>query len=213
MLKLQNDLSKAEIRKICLDIRNSIEASEHEDYTKSIWNKLYEMPVYVNSNCVLTYASFGSEPSTIFLITRALSDGKRVYCPRILDDNMEFVRVKSISDLKPSGKYNIPEPQKTAYDEIFDNSSDYNSICIMPALSVDRYGTRLGYGKGYYDKYLYAINRNKTVGNDKFVLICGIFSSLLTEKLPKYTHDILVDIIITEEEVLKPKELYRKVFI
>jgi 5-formyltetrahydrofolate cyclo-ligase len=120
---------------------------------------------------------------------------------------MEFVRIKGVYELIPTGKYNIPEPQKTSCDEIYDPSfySGNKSICIIPALSVDLAGTRLGYGKGYYDKYLSAIKRKEIVGNDRLILICGIFKSLCTENLPKLTHDIAVDMVITEEEISKPR--------
>jgi 5-formyltetrahydrofolate cyclo-ligase len=207
MLNLPENLSKEEIRKICLDLRDNISPDLHENYTHSIWNRLYETEEYKAANCVLTYASIASEPSTTLLITHALSDGKRVYCPRICGDYMEFVRIKGVFELKPTGKYNIPEPQKTSCDEIYDASfySDNKSICIIPALSVDLAGTRLGYGKGYYDKYLSAIKRKEIVGIDKLILICGLFSALSTEKLPRFTHDISVDIVITEEEMFKPR--------
>jgi 5-formyltetrahydrofolate cyclo-ligase len=202
---LNQSLSKDELRKIYLDIRDNISPEQRENYTHSIWGRLYETDEYKRSNSVLTYASFGSEPPTTLLITHALSDGKRVYCPRIDGDYMEFVRVKGVYELRPTGKYNIPEPQKVPGEEIFDVTSDQHSICIIPALSVDLTGTRLGYGKGYYDRYLSSIKRKEIVRNDRIILICGIFSVLCTEILPKMTHDISVDMVITEDELFTPR--------
>ncbi|MDR0904293.1 MAG: 5-formyltetrahydrofolate cyclo-ligase [Ruminococcus sp.] len=213
MLELLNNLSKTEIRKICLNIRNGLSTKQQENYTRSIWEKLYSTDEYKSSNCVLAYASIGSEPSTSELINRALSDGKRVFCPRICGDNMEFVRIEGISELKATGKYNIPEPQRTPDEEVFEASMSYNSICIVPALSADINGTRLGYGKGFYDRYFSELIRKENVEIDKIFLVCGIFSSLVTKCLPKFDHDISADMIITEEEVYKPRNYSERFFI
>jgi 5-formyltetrahydrofolate cyclo-ligase len=200
MLIIPENSTKNEIRKICLGIRNNIASDLREDYTLSIWNRLYETNEYKRSKCVLLYASIGSEPSTNPLITKALTDGKLVYCPRICGDYMEFVRINSF-DLIPTGRYNIPEPVKSSNEEIYKYSE--KTICIMPALAVDSDGTRLGYGKGYYDKYISTLKSKETVGCDRIFLICGIFSSLCIKYLPKQHHDIPCDMIITEEETIR----------
>jgi 5-formyltetrahydrofolate cyclo-ligase len=172
-----------------------MDIKEREALSARIWDKLYALDEYKVAFNILVYVSIGSEPNTNPLITRALSDGKKVFCPKIIGEEIKFFRIESLSDLAPAGVYDIPEP--TAGE---DPDFEKNTIIIVPALAVDKKGYRLGYGGGFYDRYLQ--KRKETVKSHKKFLICGIFSSFATKSLPISDYDIPIDMIITEQEII-----------
>ena len=102
---------------------------------------------------------------------------------------MTFRYVSSLSEFLP-GSYSIPEPPKdaTAF------SSDTKALCVVPALAFDTLGFRIGYGKGYYDRFLKNFD-GYTVG--------AVYSELLSELLPRGYYDMAVDIIITERRIIE----------
>jgi 5-formyltetrahydrofolate cyclo-ligase len=195
MPNTNENLSKKELRAIYRSRRDDMNAHEREALSLKIWDRLYETDKYTTAVNVLAYASIGSEINTKPFIVRALKDGKRVFCPKIIDTQIEFFRIESPSELIPAGVYEIPEPTRG-------NTPDYEceTIIIVPALAVDKKGYRLGYGKGFYDRYLQKCK--ETVISHKIIAICGIFPSFLTNSLPISDYDISIDMIITEQEII-----------
>jgi 5,10-methenyltetrahydrofolate synthetase len=193
MLILPCDTDKKCIRKLCKDIRDGL--ANRSELSECIREHLYNSDYYRKCSNILVYASIGSEFDTIPLIERALHDEKALFCPKIIGNDMEFYRIYDASELKPAGVYSIPEPTITLSERLF--TPDKQTICIVPALTVESYGHRIGYGGGYYDRYFC----KNTVGNDEITSICAIFSSLYTEYLPFAEHDMTVNIIITEEGI------------
>ena len=121
----------------------------------------------------------------------AFESGKNVAFPISLTDSftLDFRRVTSLDELNV-GAYGIREPLKDAKKAVFTK----NSLCVVPALSFDQKGFRLGYGKGYYDRFLSAFP-GKSAG------LC--FEDFLCDSLPTDSKDIAVDILITNKGVLK----------
>lgn len=143
---------------------------------------------YTRSDVILTYVSTDIEVSTERIIQTALDDGKRVACPRCIDGTreMEFYYIESLDELQPR-TFGVREPED-------DPARLYNGtgypICIVPGLSFDRWGYRLGYGKGYYDRFLSQYD-GWTVG------LC--YSACVQYKLPHGRFDRPVDRLITEK--------------
>jgi 5,10-methenyltetrahydrofolate synthetase len=170
-----------------------------------MWQNLLCTKIYANCKNILIYASIGSEPNTNLLIEKALSDGKTVYCPKIAGKDMDFYRIKDVSELEPAGRYNIPEPRNTDPSLKYETATVTNisdncfseTICIVPALCVDLFGHRVGYGGGFYDRYF----GKETVGNSRIIPICAIFSALCTDYLPFSAYDMNVQTIITEDGI------------
>jgi 5,10-methenyltetrahydrofolate synthetase len=198
MLTLPPNLNKNAIRSICKDIRDRLE--NRNDLSQRMWQNLLRTNIYSDFKNFLIYASIGSEPNTNMLIEKALKDGKAVYCPKITDNDMDFYRIKDVSELEAAGRYHIPEPRNTdpslKYETVIDTSVS-DTICIIPALCVDQFGHRLGYGGGFYDRYF----GKETVGNDRIFPVCAIFSALFTDYLPYSTYDMIVKTIITEDGI------------
>ena len=145
------------------------------------------LPCYRNCSLVLTYVSTAIEVDTIALIEHSLEEGKTVACPRCVDNTrlMEFYRISSLRDLEP-GTFGVLEP-KPIKENLLTDFSD--SVCIIPGLSFDRQGFRLGYGKGYYDRFLAGYSGTR-------IGIC--YSGCMHDRLPHGKFDRSVDILLTE---------------
>lgn len=142
---------------------------------------------YKNSDTLLIYHSFGYEQKTTGLITVALKDKKQVFLPRVNGKSMDFFLLEGLNDLA-DGTFGIKEPTS---DVRFNLN---NAVCIVPGLAFDKKGYRLGYGAGYYDKYL--INKN---GITTFGFCSG---NCLTEALPYFDTDIKMDYIVYDGKIL-----------
>lgn len=183
-------MTKKEFRIKYLALRNGIPVSEKEKYDKMLTEKLLSMPEYKNAESVLLFANVGSEFDTGEIFKDSIKQEKNVYFPKCIDDSqMVFLRVCSENDFS-IGKYNIPEPQ-TLEKYTLNSKSD---LAVIPALAVGRDFSRLGYGKGYYDRFL----------NDfKGISVCPTYSLLLCDGVPTDKFDIPLNIIITPTESLR----------
>ncbi len=133
---------------------------------------------------VFVYLSFSSEAPTDKLIERLIEQGWQVYCPRIDDKKMSAVEYGEDFELSA---YGIREPLGKAYDGDMD-------VVIVPMLAVDEQGRRLGYGGGYYDRYLGA--------HPETLLLAYGFDFQILRQVPTETHDIKMDGIITDKRIV-----------
>lgn len=173
---------KEKLRKNFLALRDSAYTDLKD---KKIQNLFLNSDLYRQCKSIFTYVNMGSEVETKMIIRTALDDKKIVAVPKILNNkNMIFVRITSFEDLK-LGKFNILEPIST--DEI---ESDFETVFLIPALAFDIKNYRLGYGGGYYDRYLKDSVCLKKVGL--------AYSFQIVDSLPTDKHDIPVDIVITD---------------
>lgn len=183
-------MNKQEFRKKYLSVRNSISDAEKSEYDKRLTEKLLSMPEYKNAEGVLLFASVGSEFDTGEIFKESIKQEKNVYFPKCIDDSrMVFLRVFSKNDFS-IGKYNIPEPI-TDIKYAFDSK---NSLAVIPALCVGRDFSRLGYGKGYYDRFLKNFNG---------ISVCPVYPPSLTSSVQTDEFDIPLNIIITPTETLR----------
>lgn len=144
------ETNKTLIRKEALNRRKSLSEQEREMKNQLIIEKLMTVDAYKTAQNILIYASYNYEVDTDLLILKSMVKGKKIYMPNVDGDDMEFYRVFSLDELK-AGAFGIREP----YDiEHFKYLGDSKSLCILPLASFDDCGNRVGYGKGYYDKYL-----------------------------------------------------------
>ncbi|MEE0944144.1 MAG: 5-formyltetrahydrofolate cyclo-ligase [Clostridia bacterium] len=176
---------KKELRKQFVKARK-----ESYDMAKclAVCENVLALDEYQNAKDILCYASYNFEVDTFYLMKKILLDGKNLYLPRCITDTreMEVCRVKDLSELK-SGAYGIKEPTgERVSKEILD-------MIIVPMVAFDRQKTRLGYGGGYYDRFLPETMAAKV----------GIaFSVQESECLIKESTDVPMDTIVTEKEVI-----------
>lgn len=170
------------------EIRN--DTPDRKALETSIAGSFLNSELYENCSSLFLYSATGSEVGLGGIFRKALSDGKKVAFPVCTDrdGNMEFYFVSDEAQLK-SGMYGIKEPVKEACTPA---ESDGNSVCLVPGLSFDLNGGRLGYGKGYYDRYL-----------EKFqgVSVGVCFESCISENLILDEHDKKVNYLITDKKI------------
>ncbi len=179
-------MNKAELRKMMRRERGTLTVSRILMYSGCITERLMKEPTYRDATLVLAYMSFSSEVSTHFLIKQAWEDGKQVAVPRCgAEGAMEFHRIRSFEDVK-EGKYGIPEPVNT---EVV-NPEKTKAVLLIPCVAFDESGHRLGYGGGYYDRF---VEKHPTIPR-----ILLAYELQKVEEVPAESWDIPAEIILTE---------------
>lgn len=171
-------MNKNELRIMFKQIRKEIINKDIQN--EIIYQKIINNKTIMQADTILLYASLDDEVDTFKMIEYFLSF-KKVALPKVNGNNMEFYYINSISELK-KGSFNILEP--TCNNKIDSN----NCVCIVPGICFDKHGYRIGYGKGFYDRYL--VNKN--------IYKIGIcFKECFVDVLPCNKYDIKVDLIVS----------------
>jgi len=179
---------KRELRSYYRQMRDSLSADERRLSDEIILNRLNSLEQYKRAAVILTYVSTGSEVGTEKLIAQAVTDGKKVACPLCNKEGhiMTFHCISSLDELAV-GAYGISEPRPDAPAVSAEDMAE--SICIVPGLAFDTSGGRLGYGGGYYDRFLCCYS-GVSIG------LCRA-GCLSAQALPRDRYDICVDLVIS----------------
>lgn len=186
-------IDKKEVRRRLRTERRAYPNELRIDNSEKIACNLFETDEYKNCCEVLVYISSRIEVDTSFIVERAFADGKRVLAPRCDSDcevnHMVFCVISSLDDLE-SGAFKLLEPK--AHCPVVTEFE--NALCVVPALSFDKHGQRMGFGRGYYDRFLCGFN-GVSFG------LC--FDEFITECLPTEETDIPVNMIVTQSGVIR----------
>ena len=164
--------------------KRAMTAAQIEDYSRELAGRLYETEFYKKAKSLYCYLPYNQEVRTWPILARAKMDGKRVAVPKVFGDEMRFLWLDDLSQIAP-GYFNIPEP--IADEPVAD---DDTALILMPGLAFDPAGHRLGYGGGFYDRYL------EQHPNHTLVALCYDFQ--LLDHLETEAHDIPVDFVIAD---------------
>lgn len=175
-------MNKEILREKYLKIRKEINKVNREKYNNEIFKKVIDLEEYKQSKLLLVYVSLKDEVDTFKLIEHSLEIGKKVAVPKCIKDDIEFFYIESLNELE-KGKFNILEPK--ANKKVKDFAS---SICIIPGVAFDKEMSRIGYGKGFYDRFLKNYCGIK-IGLAYRECICG--------KIDNEINDVKIDKIIT----------------
>lgn len=186
MSELSIQEKKAELREALKQLRADIPAEKKHSADTEMISRLLMTKEYHNAKIILCYYGTGTEIDTKPLIYAALANKKRVALPRCKGNEMEFYFIKNF-DFLEKGSFGIPEPDPLRCRQVRDLR---NSLLIAPGLSFSPNGDRLGYGKGYYDRFLDSYS-GKAVG------MC--YQNLVKFNLPVDENDRRIDILITEK--------------
>ncbi len=170
--------------------RRMLDALERERLDRELCHRIISSEKYKTATTVLAYYPIKNEPDILPVVRDALRQGKRVAFP-VSDRNtfsLSFHTVSSLDEMS-DGAYSIPEPSQ-ASAPLGDKDWE-DAICIVPALAYDRQGYRIGYGKGFYDRFLSQFSG---------VSVGIAYDGTLCDILPRESTDRRVDIIITEKE-------------
>lgn len=179
--------TKALIRKHALGQRDRMPEKERRFKSEQIIQRIFQCAEYQAAEKLLVYVSFRSEVQTEALIMQALRDEKRVYCPRVSGSEMEFYEIASMEELSV-GYRGIREPQ--AAEEKRFKEGGAVSLMIMPGSAFDEKRNRLGYGGGYYDRYLEK--------HPKLLTLAVCFECQMQKDIPSDAYDKKPDAVLTE---------------
>jgi 5-formyltetrahydrofolate cyclo-ligase len=184
---------KIALRKIYSARRAAIPDDLHRVWSEKIAENFFSSPEYASSNTVLLYLSINREVRTRGLVDRVLADGKRLALPVCSDNGQMTFRYITGRAQLVKGFFSAPEPSP----ECEEFAGDTPTVCIIPAIAFDKSGYRLGYGKGYYDRYL---------SKFRVIKVGFSFDSLLVDSLPHGRFDAACDMVVTEKGVYRTHE-------
>ena len=195
----KNMETKRDIRKMMTALRAAMSEKERAEAGRIIAARLFSSKVYEDAGTVCCYASFGSEVPTEEIIEESLRRGKCAAVPKVTGkQKMKFALIHSMADLK-AGFHGIPEPESWCR-EIPKCGSKL--LVIVPGVVFDRAGNRIGYGGGYYDSYLKQADCIKV----------GVaFDFQCVEQIVPEVHDVPVDYIITEKEMITCRQACQEI--
>lgn len=185
---------KSKLRYDYLKIRDKIEPALRHAYSNIILSRIKKLKEYENSQTVMFYLSYGSEVVTDVMINEFLADGKDVAVPVIQnpgDGIMTAVKINKLEDCYEK-VYGIRQPE---FDEEEVVSKEEIDLIFVPGIVFDINGYRVGYGKGYYDRWLEGTDILKRVGL--------AFEVQLIDKIPNGQYDLPVGRILTEKRVIE----------
>lgn len=180
--------TKQAIRKQIFALRKQCTDEEVERNSKIITDKVKNIPEFQNAEYILAYADYNHEVMTCYLIEEAWKMGKKVAVPKVEGKDMIFHVLNDFSQLQP-GYFRIPEPVN---GEIVDWK---DALMIMPGVAFDRNCNRVGYGGGFYDRFLEK--------HPEVIRLAVAFDFQVLEEVPTEETDIVPQIIVTEKEILR----------
>lgn len=178
-------MNKTELRRLIRTQKRAMTQQQMEKASRELGEKLAACPQYAAATTIYGYMPYNQEVRTIPMLERALAEGKQVAVPKVYGDTMKFILVTDLTQMVDSDM-GIPEP--IADGPVAD---DPHAMVLMPGLAFTVKGDRMGYGGGYYDKFLAAEPDHPTVA------LCYDFQ--LVDYIPTDAYDIPVDLVLTGE--------------
>ena len=175
-------MDKKELRRSIREKKRAMSEAEINERSAKLGQLLTASEAYKNAKTIYGYLPYNQEVRTVPMLERALKDGKRVAVPKCYGNEMKFIFMDDLSKVE-KGYANIPEP--IADGPIAD---DETALVLMPGLAFDSQGHRIGYGGGFYDKFLAAEPNHPTLA------LCYEFQML--PRLETEEHDIPVDYVL-----------------
>ncbi|TFK38042.1 5-formyltetrahydrofolate cyclo-ligase [Crucibulum laeve] len=209
---LQNSLKaqKKVLRKAISSKLSSLPGSSVEEQSQAVVARVLELPCFRRCKTISCYLSmpFG-EVDTSKLVLESLASGKTLFVPRIQskEGHMEFLKIYGTDDLAslPNGTWGIKEPEMHWQGKSRTNALESNSepldMILLPGVAFDRSLSRLGHGKGYYDRF---ISSYVATGRRRpFLVGLALREQIVGDKVvPMGAHDWKLDLVVTPDETL-----------
>ena len=175
-------MDKQTLRKMIREKKRAMTEDQIKQASARLAQLLYRSPLYRQATTIYGYLPYNQEVRTVPMLEQALAEGKRVAVPKVYGDEMRFLYIDDLSRVE-KGYAGIPEP-------IDDGpvAEDPTALVLMPGLAFDKAGHRIGYGGGFYDKFLSAEPDHPTLA------LCYGFQML--DELPTEEFDIPVDCVL-----------------
>ena len=189
-------IRKQGIRSRYLGLRNNLSAGERKQKSQEIWEHVKGDPKYQAAREVLVYMDYRSEVMTTGLVEELLADtSKKVFAPKVEGMHIRFYEIKSLDELK-KGYQGIREPEENPEKRFTpDMAARLEAVVLVPGAAFDRQRGRIGYGKGFYDRFF------SDHGEDYGIALS--FSCQIAKEIPMEPHDRRPDIIVTENGIIR----------
>ena len=175
-------MDKTALRREIREKKRAMTELQIEEASRRLGEKFIASSYYQAAQTIYGYLPYNQEVRTVPMLEQALKDGKRVAVPKVYGEEMRFIYLEDLSQVE-KGYAGIPEPIADA-----PVADDPEALVLMPGLAFDPQGHRIGYGGGFYDKFL------EREPNHPTVALCYDFQML--ESLETEEHDIPVDLVI-----------------
>ena len=187
---MEDNSKKNALRDLLLERRDNTSFDLLKIASKKMQKRINKVYAFKDAQKIGLYYPIGSEILTQDIIQELISKGKDVFLPKVTGENIEFRKIEDFGSLE-IGNFDIMEPKE---DCMVNNNLD---IIVVPTVGISPTGIRLGYGHGFYDKFL---ARNKTT------TISLILEKQIIKNIPKSEHDINIDWIITEDRMFQTQK-------
>ncbi len=187
--------TKKDLRKEAAAVRDGISPLTRKAKSDRIAAILRDSELYHNADALIVYVTYRSEVDTVPIIEYALADEKSVFCPKVSGERISFFKLTDLIDLK-NGYNGILEPLGAT--ELFTKEKYKNPLVLVPGLLFAPDGSRLGYGGGFYDRFLFENSSLLKVG------LC--YSEQIREAVIMDPHDMRMDHLLTEESLIDCKQ-------
>ncbi len=175
-------MDKKELRSRIRQQKRAMSLEQIEAASARLGELFVNTPQYQNAKTIYGYLPYNQEVRTVPMLERAIQDGKRVAVPKVYGDDMKFIYLDDLTQVS-EGYAGIPEP--IADGPVAD---DPTALVLMPGMAFTKNGDRMGYGGGFYDKFLASQPEHPTVA------LCYAFQ--MVESLPTEEYDIPVDCVL-----------------
>ena len=198
---MNQQIDKSALRRRYKDLRDGLTQAERTAAEAAIYESLFSLPAWREASVVCGYISVRGELNTTPILRRAIFEGKTVALPVTVTDASEGKMIFRFLpdgdfDLLTPARFGIPEPDGACPELSLPDFS--HALILVPALAYDGEGYRLGYGGGYYDRFLQELIE----ANIPVTTVGLAFSACVTEILPRNPHDIPVQIILDERRII-----------
>ena len=177
-------MDKKELRAWIRQQKRAMTDDQIDSASRRLGELFRNHPLYQNADTIYGYLPYNQEVRTVPMLEQAIRDGKRVAVPKVIGEEMKFFYLTDF--VCQLGYCNIPEPTGEEPE-----AHDPKALVLMPGLAFDREGRRIGYGGGFYDRFLSAEPEHPTLA------LCYGFQ--MVEQLPVEEFDIPVDVVIWDE--------------
>ena len=188
-------MPKRSHRQQLLARRRALSHAEWHASSRRAQQNFLSLKEYFNAACVALYAPAHNETDTGILLESSFAAGKRVLYPAVCGHDMVFRQIKGLTCLS-KGCFGILEPCPTGVDHLADEAD----LIVVPGVVFDLCGHRIGYGKGFYDRFLQHPGRKAHL-----IGLCHDFQ-LIEGPIPADRHDVRMEIIVTERRIIHVKK-------
>ena len=170
-----------------MDARDALSLDFIKITSKEIQDNLRKVDFFRSAKSIGAYYSIGSEVQTQDILQEILNAGKQLALPKVVKNDLVFKKITSFSDLQ-QGNFSVMEPKEKC------ESVKNLDVIIIPAIALTRDGFRLGYGFGYFDRFLHG---------KKSKIIALSYAKQIVKSFPRDDHDVKINCIVTEDEVIR----------